>query len=242
MAREPAHVGQPQRPGCMPIRRQGRPFHRELRRDGLGLALLHERDEVAEPPGLVLVLLSEPLAHAQILLECGAQIGHRAPPAMAGSMSAAPGCRPSRISDDDGSRPGQLTVSIKVGAGTEKLGGEAVPEDMGAAVCAALDADAIKSGLGDHRDRAPRSKADMRRERADREQPPTDYGRPVRRYPNDGRANVRRDRHPCALPALGTNERLADTPVDLIEGEGRDLVGPPAKLAGTSEWRSPAVP
>src|SRR6185312_3820431 len=80
MAREPAHVGQPQRPGRVPIRRQRRPFRRELRRGGLGLALLHEGDEVAEPPGLVLVLVSEPLAHAQVLLECGAQIDHCAPP------------------------------------------------------------------------------------------------------------------------------------------------------------------
>ena len=80
MACEPAHVGQPQCPGCMPIRRQRRPFHSELRRDGLGLALLHEGDEVAEPPGLVLVLVSEPLAHPQVLAECGAQIRHCAPP------------------------------------------------------------------------------------------------------------------------------------------------------------------
>ena len=55
MAREPAHIAQPQRPGRVPIRRQRRPFHREPRRDGLGLALLHESDEVAEPPGLLLV-------------------------------------------------------------------------------------------------------------------------------------------------------------------------------------------
>src|ERR1700684_645640 len=80
MAREPAHVGQPQRPGCMPIRRQGRPFHREVRRDDLDVALLKEGVKVSEPPGLVLVFVSEPLAHAQVLLECGAQIGHCAPP------------------------------------------------------------------------------------------------------------------------------------------------------------------
>ena len=47
---------------------------------------------------------------------------------------------------------------------------------------------------------------------------------------NDGRANVRRDRHPCALSAFGTKEHLAGTPVDIIEGECRDLAGPQAEL------------
>jgi hypothetical protein len=100
-----------------------------------------------------------------------------------------------------------------------------VPEDMRAAVCATRDADAIKSGLGDHRDRTPRSKTDMRRERAD-EQPPTRrLWAAITQICNDGRANVRRDRHPSTLSALGTNEHLAGTPVDIIEGERRDLVG-----------------
>ena len=64
----------------MTIGRQRCPFHCELRRDDRGLTLLHEGDEVGEPPGLVLVLVSQPLAHAQVLLERGAQIGHCAPP------------------------------------------------------------------------------------------------------------------------------------------------------------------
>ena len=33
-----------------------------------------------EPPGLMLVLVSKPLAHAQILLECGSQRAHCMPP------------------------------------------------------------------------------------------------------------------------------------------------------------------
>ena len=37
-------------------------------------------DEVSEPPGLVLVLVSQPFAHAQVLLERGTQIGHCTPP------------------------------------------------------------------------------------------------------------------------------------------------------------------
>jgi hypothetical protein len=37
---------------------------------------------------------------------------------------------------------------------------------MGAAVCATFDANAIESGLCDHRDRTTGGKADVRRERA----------------------------------------------------------------------------
>ena len=40
------------------------PFHDPLRRDDPGFALVHEGDEVSEPTGLVLVLVSQPLAHA----------------------------------------------------------------------------------------------------------------------------------------------------------------------------------
>src|ERR1700693_2052286 len=54
--------------------------HRELRRDDRGLALLHEGDEVGQPLCLLLVLVSEPFAHAQVLLECGAQLAHCTPP------------------------------------------------------------------------------------------------------------------------------------------------------------------
>jgi hypothetical protein len=62
------------------IGRQRCPFHCQLRRDDPGFALLHEGDEVGEPTGLVLVLVSKPLTHAQVLIECGAQIGHCTPP------------------------------------------------------------------------------------------------------------------------------------------------------------------
>lgn len=47
---------------------------------------------------------------------------------------------------------------------------------------------------------------------------------------NDGRANVWRYRHPCTLSALGANEYLAGAPVDIIERERRDFVGPQAEL------------
>ena len=64
--------------------------------------------------------------------------------------------------------PQQLTDLRQGCAGTEKLGGEAVPEDMGAAVCAALDADAIKTGLGDHRDCACGRKSGVGRKAAEK--------------------------------------------------------------------------
>ena len=38
---------------------------------------------------------------------------------------------------------------------------------------------------------------------------------------NDSRADVWRDWHRHALPALGTNEHLAGSPVDIINHEGR---------------------
>jgi hypothetical protein len=47
---------------------------------------------------------------------------------------------------------------------------------------------------------------------------------------NDSRADVWRDRHPRSLPPLGVNEHLAGSPVDIIQGEGRDFAGPHAEL------------
>jgi hypothetical protein len=80
MAREAPHVSQSQRPGRMPIGQQRRPLHRQLRGDGRGLALLHEGDEIGEPSCLMVVLVSKPLAHAQIPVERGTQTGHCTPP------------------------------------------------------------------------------------------------------------------------------------------------------------------
>src|SRR5205807_9782788 len=47
---------------------------------------------------------------------------------------------------------------------------------------------------------------------------------------DDSRADIWRHRHPRALPTLGANEHLAGSPVDIIQGEGRDLVRPQAEL------------
>jgi hypothetical protein len=46
---------------------------------------------------------------------------------------------------------------------------------------------------------------------------------------NDSRADVWRRRHPRSLPTLSANENLAGTPVDIIQGERRDFVGPQAE-------------
>jgi len=45
--------------------------------------------------------------------------------------------------------PQQLSDLRQGRAGSEKLGGETVSEDMGAAVCATFDTGAIESGLDD---------------------------------------------------------------------------------------------
>src|SRR5207245_11213902 len=66
--------------------------------------------------------------------------------------------------------PQQLSDLRQGRARSEKLGSETVSEDMGAAVCATFDSNAIKGGLGDHGDRTSGSKADVWRECAD-EQP-----------------------------------------------------------------------
>src|SRR6266566_9385859 len=46
-------------------------------------------------------------------------------------------------------------------AGSEKLGGKAMSEDMGSLVCVAANAGALQGCLGDHRDRAPGCKAEV---------------------------------------------------------------------------------
>src|SRR3954447_20550905 len=51
-----------------------------FRGDGRDLALLHEGDEIGDPSCLMVVLVSKPLAHAQIPLERGTQTGHCTPP------------------------------------------------------------------------------------------------------------------------------------------------------------------
>ena len=56
-------------------------------------------------------------------------------------------------------------------------------------------------------------------------------------------ADVWWDRHPRSLSALGANEHLGRSPVDVIQGERRDLVGSHAELGQLSSgWRNPDAP
>ena len=57
----------------------------------------------------------------------------------------------------------------------------------------------------------------MRRERADEQPSARRLWAAIAQICNDGRANVRLDRHPRTLSALGTNKHLAGTPVDIID-------------------------
>ena len=92
-------------------------------------------------------------------------------------------------------------------AGAEKLGGKAVPEDMGPMVGVATDTGALQSGLGTRSACIVGVAVDRR-----------------------ARLDVWRHRHPRSLPPLGTNEHLAQSPVDIIQVKGGDLVSPQAEL------------
>jgi hypothetical protein len=65
--------------------------------------------------------------------------------------------------------PQQLADLRQCRAGPKKLGGEAVSEKMGALVRLAADAPTLESGLGDHRNRATGCKADVGRQRAEKQ-------------------------------------------------------------------------
>ena len=68
------------------------------------------------------------------------------------------------------------------------------------------------------------------RSKTAQEQPTTRrFGPAITQIGDDGRADVWRERHPRSLPALGADEHLAGSPVDIIQGEGGDLVGPQAE-------------
>src|SRR6266545_5450697 len=80
-----------------------------------------------------------------------------------------------------------------------------------------------ESRLADHRDRASGGKADVRSKAAE-EQPATRrLGPTMTQVGNDGCTDISRHRDPCPLPTLCANEHLAGSPIDIVEGEGRDL-------------------
>src|SRR6516162_3210368 len=113
--------------------------------------------------------------------------------------------------------PQQLTDLRQGCAGSEQLGGEAVPKNMSPMVGIATDAGALESRPGDHRDRASGGKADARSKAAE-EQPATRrLGPTMTQVGNDSDADISRDGDPCPLPALGANEHLAGSPIDIVQ-------------------------
>ena len=69
------------------------------------------------------------------------------------------------------------------------------------------------------------------RSKAAEEQPATRrLGPTMTQVGNDGCADISRHRDPCPLPALCANEHLAGSPIDIVQGQGRDLVGTQAEL------------
>src|SRR5262249_26836737 len=97
-------------------------------------------------------------------------------------------------------------------------------------VCKTPNASTLESGLGEHRDRIVRCKADAGSERAEKQPATRRLRASIPQIGNDGLADVWRNRHPCALPPLGPNAHLAGSPVDIIQCKGCDLVGPHAEL------------
>ena len=102
---------------------------------------------------------------------------------------------------------------------------------MGALMRVAADAGALESGFGDHRNRAARCKADVGRQRAQKQLATRRPRATIAQVGGDSGANVCGHWHPRSLSTLGANERLARSPVDVIQGEGRDLIRPQAELA-----------
>lgn len=108
----------------------------------------------------------------------------------------------------------------------EKFSSEAVPENMSPLVRVAADAGAIEGGLGDHRDRASGGKSNVRSIAAKEKPPARRLWSAIGQVGGDGRTDIRRDRHPGLMPALAVNKHLAGSPVEIIQGQGRNLAGP----------------
>lgn len=112
-AREVAHIGQPQCPRYLSIRRQCRPPHRQLRGDGCGLALLHECYEVDESSCL--------MADRRPVI---ARV-----PATTGSMSEAPRYPPSGRSAS--CRSSRFAAAGRSPTGLHRTGGARWPSRAG---------------------------------------------------------------------------------------------------------------
>src|SRR5262245_6714792 len=96
--------------------------------------------------------------------------------------------------------------------------------------CKAPDANALERGLGDLRDRVIGAKAYTGSTSAQKQPATRTLGSAITQVSDDSCADVWRNRQPGALPALGANAHLAGSPIDIIQTEGCDLVGPQAEF------------
>jgi hypothetical protein len=86
---------------------------------------------------------------------------------------------------------------------------------------------AIECDLGDHRDRATGCKADVGRQRAQKQSATRRGGRAtIKQIGDDSRTDIWRDRHLRSLTAHGADEHIARPPIYIIQGERRDFAGP----------------
>jgi hypothetical protein len=73
-------------------------------------------------------------------------------------------------------------------------------------------------------------KADARSERAQKQPTTRRFRATITQVGGDGSADVWRNRHRYSLPAPRMNAHLAGSPIDIIQCNTRDFVGPQAEL------------
>src|SRR5262245_41946817 len=100
---------------------------------------------------------------------------------------------------------------------------------MGPLVCETPNASTLERSPGDYRDRATGCKPDAGSARAEKQPATRRLGSAITQVSDDSGADIWRNRHPCALPALDVNEHLAGSPIDIIQCKCRDLAGPQAE-------------
>src|SRR5262249_29941389 len=109
-------------------------------------------------------------------------------------------------------------------------GGEAMAENMGPLAGVSADTGTRERGPCDHCDRATTCETDVRNLRAEKQSATRRLRATMTQVGDDSCADVRGDRHPGSPPAFSANEHLAGSPVDIIQGEGRDFAGPHPEL------------
>lgn len=91
----------------------------------------------------------------------------------------------------------------------------------------ALNAGAIESLLGDHRDGAAGCETDVRREHAQEQMPTRRPGASLANVSNDGLADAPTSQHDCLAASPTVNENLASAPIDSTH---------PLSLSITHKW------